>query len=443
MSLNFYRFYIYPDQDADSFEPFALKLKEEGFSYYSQFIPWEENKKGKYFYFMKIPKVQILCLRADLPHSSEKEIIDLLYNIEDIEKRAEAGFFNLLGKIEVFSSIEKDETEITKHIKNIVSFNEQKTIELKLKHGRGRRLDWLWPEDKAFYVFSFKPEVHEAQYFVEFDLPCIEASLLRLDRINSYYREQKRLILKEKEGLDQRLSRILHSNTVSASTHAQQMEEFENQLHTLASSFGIIAGDYSIILEGASRIRQMTNYSRYLMDKQKEIEVDDTLYEKIFDYYFTKLKDMENLAEGLRISRENYQAAINVIRSKLDILISHENINTQNQIKNIMELNTSIQKQGLIFQFAAGLVEFIVLAYYSHSLWKALAYNAYHMVPGWLQFIITCIFSGTTVYLTHLIAEYIQGEKHHRRRIILLSIFLLLMLICIFTGSFILDNKVH
>lgn len=441
MSQNFYRFYIYPSHDAESFEPFAVKLKEADFSYYNSFVPWEESEEGKFFYFKKIPKILIMCIRIDCKKGSGIEAVSLL---NQLEKETNVNWSNLLGKVEIFSSTEDDLEEILKNINTITPIKQKQLVELKIRHGRSARLEWLWPEEKSHYAFSVNPPTQETQYFLEFELPCIEASLLRLDKINSYYREQKRLLLKEKEGLDQRLSRILHSNTVSSANQADKIEELENQLQSLVASFGVIAGDYSIILEGVNRIQQMMNYSRYLLDKQKEIEVDDILYEKIFDYYFNKLKDMENLAEGLRISRENYQAAINVIRSRLDILISHENINTQNQIKNIMELNTSIQKQGLIFQFAAGLVEFVVLAYYSHSLWKALAYNAYHVVPGWLQFIITCIFSGTTVYLTHIIAEYIQGEKHHRRRIIWLALFLLLLLAFIFTGSFIIDNiKIH
>lgn len=433
----FYRFYIYPAQDNEILEPFAIKLKEKGFVYYNDLIPWPSNGQGKYFYFKKIPKTGIMVLRMDV----EDQLADAISWVDRLEETADVEWFNLLGKVDIIAGLNHEHQETLEKIKEIKPVDKKQMVELELKYGKGLRLEWLWPEDKASYLFNFPHFSQEAQYFIEFELPCIEASLLKLDKINSYYREQKRIILKEKEALDQRLSRILHSSTVFSKQSAEQMEELENQLQSLSMSFGLIASNYSIILEGIDRIQQLINYSRYLIDKQKIIQINDKLYEKIFDYYFTKLKDLENLASSLRISRENYQSAISVIRSKLDIIISHESINTQNQIKNIMELNTSIQKQGLIFQFAAGLVEFIILSYYSHSLWKSLAYSAYHIVPGWLQFAITCIFSGITVYLTHLIAEYMQGEKHHRTRIIIFAFILLTLLIFIFASSFILDNS--
>jgi hypothetical protein len=41
-----------------------------------------------------------------------------------------------------------------------------------------------------------------------------------------------------------------------------------------------------------------------------------------------------------------------------------------------------MQKQGLVYQYAAGLIEFIVLALYSHTLWSHLQHAAYTVIPS-------------------------------------------------------------
>ena len=95
-----------------------------------------------------------------------------------------------------------------------------------------------------------------------------------------------------------------------------------------------------------------------------------------------------------------------------------------------------MQKQSLVFQYAAGLIEFIVLAYYSHSLWKNLAYQAYNMIPASIQFMVVLLFSGHAVYCTHLLAEYIQGEHEVKNKvaIALLLMALLLGVIIVYTA---------
>ncbi|MBO8159248.1 hypothetical protein [Thermosyntropha sp.] len=427
MEMTFYRYYIHPSQDADSGELLAKSFVAEGFKHYTEIKSWSKgNHSEKFFYFKKIPKIEILCLRLDFDANFTSQILQYL---NDCEKKAEIDTTFLLGKIDVWAGykmpLEETVNFAAKHY-DLLSF---KPVEIKIEKSTAARLNWLWPNEKAIYAASIDPQDENAQYFLEFELPCIEASLLKLDNITKYYKEKLPLITKKKNEMDQRLARIINSSFSSIKNQQELIKELENQLENLSSLYSIIASDYSIVLEGIDKISQALKYSQNLLyNKQKNSIFGKQLYEKIFNYYIYKLEDMKNIEKNLRISRENYQAAIDVLRSRLDILISHENIETQQQIKEIMEVNISLQKQGLVFQFAAGLVEFIVLAYYSHSLWKALSPAAYHMVEGWIQFIIVCLFSGCTVYLTHLIAEYIQGEKHFLKRIITLTILLFILL---------------
>ena len=108
-----------------------------------------------------------------------------------------------------------------------------------------------------------------------------------------------------------------------------------------------------------------------------------------------------------------------------------------------MVLNTFMQKQSLTFQFASGLIEFIVLAYYGHSLWKNLAHAAYENIPALIQFIFVLLFAGGTVYCTHLWAEYLQGEHHVKKQLIATTLILLIFFTVILVASVLYSGGIH
>ena len=207
----------------------------------------------------------------------------------------------------------------------------------------------------------------------------------------------------------------------------------------------MIAGDYALLSQDCKKIDSLINDLNRQFRIQPGLKLDDDFRDNIIQPYHRRLQEMRDTLDELRISRENHQAAIEVVRSKVDILNSRANIATQEQIKDLMELNTQMQKQSLVFQYAAGLIEFIVLAYYSHSLWSHLAHNAYAAIPGWIQFVVVMVFSGSTVYCTHLLAEYMQGEHHVRRKLLYSALFLLAIFVFVLLGTLLLGakNPVH
>lgn len=266
-------------------------------------------------------------------------------------------------------------------------------------------------------------------------LPLIEAGYLELRMISRLLRERSRMVEQELRDLDQQLSRILHTHLVTEQKESKQAEELEEQIQALSSAYGMLATDMNLINEGRRRLQRKWERFQTRLGRERALVIDDDQLGILGQPFLDTLDNLNELSQTLITTRDSHQAAINVVRSRIDIMNSRTNIATQEKIRELMELNTAIQKQGLAFQLAAGLIEFIVLAYYSHSLWKNLVHNAYNNIPAVYQLIAVLLFSSLTTYLTHLLAEYVQGHTQLRKRIILTGLPLLLLLLIIVLAS--------
>jgi len=218
-------------------------------------------------------------------------------------------------------------------------------------------------------------------------------------------------------------------------TSLEVTEELEHEIDGLSTAYGMLAGDYNLILDGIKRLEaQLTALERQFRH-EPGLEMPSALLDQLTLPYQERLESLRNTQVELKMVQENYHAAIEVVQSKINIMNSRTNIATQEEIRGLLEVNTSMQKQSLVFQYAAGLIEFIVLAYYSHTLWSHLVHAAYVAIPPWIQFVVLMLFSGNTVLVTHLIAEYMQGEKHVRGRLIRAAITLTLIFALVVAAS--------
>jgi len=306
-----------------------------------------------------------------------------------------------------------------------------------IDQGNLGRLGRLWPNDQAFYCCGLKTANKLNQAFLLRGLPLIEAALLRLKAVNSFLRDQKNTITKEKDHLDSELSGILHSHLVSEKGSRSEAQELEVKIEELSIAYGKLAGDYGTVLSGTNRVSTMIDAFNKQLKSEKGLKISAELQEDIMSPYQNRLNELQALGNELKISRENHQAAIEVVRSKIEIMNARSNIATQEEIRALMELNITMQKQSLIFQYAAGLIEFIVLAYYSHTLWSHLAHAAFVAIPSGFQFLVVLLFSGNTVYCTHLLAEYLQGDHHVKKYLMLAGLSLSIIFVIILAASII------
>ncbi|HCF50422.1 MAG TPA: hypothetical protein DER60_09075, partial [Syntrophomonas sp.] len=233
----------------------------------------------------------------------------------------------------------------------------------------------------------------------------------------------------------------LHANLVSDQGEHKETEELSAQLNRLTTSYAKIAGSRHLIAKGKANLQAVLNQWTRQLRQESALDFDQARLNTWMENYHERLDQLTQAEANLQVSQEDYQAAIEVVRSRIDMMNSRSNLATQAQIRELMEHNTEMQKQSLVFQYAAGLIEFIVLAYYSHSLWKNLSHEGYLMVPASIQFIVVLLFSGNAVYCTHLLAEYMQGEHEVKSKMVISLISLAVLLVTIIAGTIFLSSQ--
>lgn len=429
MPFSLYRYYYFLEDDLPGVEKLNGILTGNGFS------PGAAGfKPGKWH--NRLLCSNMIVLVAAISDGTEWEAARHL--LEECENQAGAAT-DLLARVTVLydssGAIEGD----LESARKLYPYRE--ALPFDTRQGRLTRLDWKWPHGQACYLFNeAEPGAASAKFFTS-GLPLFEAALIRLNMVSQLYRDRYSTVEKERQEIDRRLSHILHTQLVSDQAPVKEAEELEAQIQELAASYGILAGDYSSLSEAGSKLQDLIKAVVQHVKTQPFLQLSPEFLNTILQPYQVRLKQLQKSQEDLRISRENHQAAIDVVRSRIDIMMSRENIETQERIKDLMEINTAVQKQSLVFQVAAGIIEFIVLAYYSHSLWKALAHNAYALIPPWLQFIAVLLFSYNTVLVTHMLAEYRQGDHHVKGKLLAYGISLFLIIAVIIIASVLMEAK--
>ena len=371
-------------------------------------------------------KVLVLYCRAET-----KSWQEIRQEITGWEKEAAVIKEDLLGLVQVL--IANEESWASAQEELIQPFSTP-PLSFELMGGEAKRC--IEARGKITYVARLAQfEQRHAKYFGE-HLPLTELTMIRLQMIAQLMRDRNQVITKERIELDNRLKNFLHQDLVTEdSKQASVIDEYEKHLNLISSGYGKIVNNFSLVQDGYQRLTVLMEELQRQLALEPSWVINDETLQLLLLPFNRRLAELDQTLDDLRLSRESHQAAIEVIRSRIDLLMSKENIETQTQIRGIMETNTAIQRQSLTFQFAAGLIEFIVLAYYSHSLWKNLAPEAYHAIASWVQLLFVLAFSGNAVYLTHLIAEYVQGETHVKKRLVIFLLLMVITILAVLIGS--------
>ncbi len=430
-----FRYYFYLSEDTDKLQQVRDRFNSAGFQYLAPettIRDQDEIPEGNFCCDLEQEKSRILVIQMV---GKGLSILESLGRLAELE----TSFLNqddLLGQTTVLLSTVLTWPDLIDNIKSLSN----RRVEYHIPLQAGQMARFVPASHHVYYACQLETYDRSARRLIEFGLPLIEARYIETRMISNLMRDRSSLIEQERAELDRKLSRILHSHLVSAQSGLKQVEELEEQIQELSLAYGMIAGNIGIVGEGRHRLEGSLKSFMSLLRTEPALKLDQDTADIISRPLLNRLESMADLNEMLKNSRDSHQAAIDVVRSRIDIMNSRANISTQEKIRNLMELNTSMQKQSLAFQFAAGLIEFIVLAYYSHSLWKNLAYNAYSNIPPLVQLIMVILFSGLTTYLTHIVAEYVQGDTHLKKKILLAGIPLLLVLLVIFIGTILLGG---
>lgn len=424
---------VYLEDEGDRINELCRTLEADGWQNYNGYV-YENSAAGSppFFYNLQTANIMILVL-----HQSVDDWQAGMDKVKDYEQRTGLKPQDLLETCNILLAVGEEWKNMMDSCQQIVPASE--TLDLGLREGGLTR----FMGNARVYLAGLPAYNPRYVKFLAQKLPLIESALIRLQMVSSLMRDRNVTVTRERADIDHRLSNVLHSNLVLEQGKLKAVEDLETQIQALSSAYGILAGDFSLLAEGNNRLNTAIQKLRHMLLNEPVLDIGPEALHELIMPYEQRLQEVQASLDELRLSRENHQAAIDVVRSKVDIMMSRTNIETQQQIKDLMVLNTSMQKQSLTFQFAAGLIEFIVLAYYGHSLWKNLAHAAYESIPTSIQLVFVLLFSGGTVYCTHLWAEFLQGEHHVKKKVIATTAILLILFTVILIASVLSPAGVH
>ncbi len=437
MKLTLLRYYFFLNEDSDKAEKMINVLKSHNFDLPDTKSKNLPNDLSHMVCSFVESNIYVLVVALSVPSATWDENLLIL---SDYENQANLDNSSFLSTTTVLLG----ETVAWEQLLDYATGNLLKItpIETEIVSGKIARFGSKWFNNQAFYIISLAAINPDNIRFMLHFLPRFEANLYRLAQITQLYKDRNSTIIAELDNASSELSQILHSQLRNGERDKTELiDELEIQIKNLSTNYAILATDYNILAKDNQSLEILLTKVEQSLSNNGIIPDEKPFLGSVLLTAKSRLKDIESSLERVKIARENHQAAIEVVRSKIDIILSRENISTQGSIKSLLEINTAMQKQSLIFQVAAGIIEFIVLAYYSHSLWKNIAHISDY-IPAWIQFVFTMLFSASIVKCTHLMAEYMQGDHHVRKQLYVYVIIFIVILLVILFGSTYIGNMI-
>ncbi|MEQ8200523.1 MAG: hypothetical protein ABRQ24_03755 [Syntrophomonadaceae bacterium] len=289
-------------------------------------------------------------------------------------------------------------------------------------------------DTEAVYVYRTGEKAVTVPLLVR-RLPNLHAQMIYLSELNTVLRDRNHAICLEKDDLSKELIRILHTRLVMNQPSTDVNQALESEIGDLATAFAKLVADKKLAGDGVKRLDLMLQGAEKQFLNEPAMQLEPEQVREIMSAYYNQMADLQELQEELKSVEENYRQAIAVVQGKIQVINSRTNLETQEQIRELLHVNLEMQKKSLVYQFAAGLIEFIILAYYSLSIWTNVSPVAAAVIPGWVKLVFVFLFSGTTVSATHYMSEYLQGETHVRRKLIMAGILLVIILSVILLGT--------
>ncbi len=354
-----------------------------------------------------------------------------LSHLQDLEKQSGMCSEDLLGTLTLLATGDGDAELLLQRALPLLPCRE---VEIPSGDAPLFKLPINRKDTEAVYVYRAGEDRPAAPLLVH-RLPNLHARMIYLSELNGLLWDRDNTICLEKDTLGKDLIRILHTQLVMNQPSVDVNQALESNIKELATAFAKLVADETLVSDGIRRMDTMLEGVQRRFLNEPALQLEPEQVREMLSAYYKRREDLEELRDELNLVEKNYHEAIAVVQGRIQVMNSRTNLETQDQIRELLNVNLEMQKKSMVYQFAAGLIEFIVLAYYSLSIWTNVAPVAAAVIPGWVKLIFVFLFSGTTVVVTHFLSEYLQGETHVRRNLIIFGLILTAILITIFLGT--------
>ncbi|MHB8858495.1 MAG: hypothetical protein ACYC6Z_03285 [Thermoleophilia bacterium] len=271
--------------------------------------------------------------------------------------------------------------------------------------------------------------------FIDNVFPLMDSLIKKLIRTASYFEQQRQTIASERSEVDRDVGSLLHRQVVGGAAAASAAggvsapgapedsgaASLEGQINALSRMFGMLATDSLLIRQSsesmAGDIKLLQGeFARLGNAGGNEPGGNNAGANEISGHYLGRfnadLAEAKAEAKKLEFARQNAQAAIEVVRTQVEILRAGEEAVIQQQSQEILSRSLVLQKERLALQVAAGFIEFVLVFYYVLKSWEGIAgTETFDHVSRLARFVVVGAFSGSAAIGTHYLAQVLQRDS--------------------------------
>lgn len=362
--------------------------------------------------------VELIYHRQSAPGLKQRwqKVLDL---IEADRSRLLAGEVTIFGETTVMVTEEASRVEIAQAITGLMQAEQliTGTINPILAGGTKPLLVNLISNDKGrdFYALS-APEL-QANFSEIF--PQVDSLIKKLKRSSAYFEEQRNAIIGERTEIDRQVGSLLHRQVVTGGGELMA-EQLEEQIARLSKMYGMLATDSLLVRQAADRLERDLNQLKRAFDifftKADGEDAEGGEGEGMRHYYLNlfggELVATHTELKDLNFSRENAQAAIEVVRTQVELLRAGEEAAIQGQTKELLSRSLLLQQERLALQVAAGFVEFVLVFYYVLKSWEGIAgQSQVEHIPPLVRLVVIGSMAASAAVGTHFLARSLHQRS--------------------------------
>ncbi len=243
-------------------------------------------------------------------------------------------------------------------------------------------------------------------------LPEVDAALKKLARVTAHFEQERLTIASERSVVDRQVGAVLHQQLITE-TGTPGTGRLEEQIASLSRMFGVLGTDSLLVRRAEDQLHRSLKTLDDSLDQliAKGPGARDEISKHYHSIYAVELEAVRDNLADLAFSRQSAQAAIEVVRTQVELLRAGEEAAIQSQTKELLSRSLLLQQERLALQVAAGFVEFVLVFYYVLKSWEGIVgQNAVEHIQPVLRLIVVAAMSAGAALGTHFLARALHRD---------------------------------
>lgn len=366
-----------------------------------------EDDREVSFYFSVIGELSLLGIVWQSDDLSEQILDDEILELEETRKAVQSVAGNFLGETTVYAG--KQRFDLNDFLQK-KSDTTRILSGLLMNSGRLTFANADITDTRHFYGYDIADNRQSVEFLTK-DLPHLDLLLHKLKKEVQYFEEQRRAFEEQKTQVDKEINRSLHKKNLIDQNSENYKNELEKEIGKLAELYGKLSNAIYITTSSKTTVerdlRKIRNLDVRISAGNRQSEFSNYC-ERLFEEHLELLADEQR---SLHLSLESAGAAIDLVQTKVELFRGNEAMALQTQTKELLNQNVKIQNELLSLQLAAGVIEFVLIFYYSLKSWDGiLTYKLTDLIHPLVKLGTVSTFSLSLVVFTHFVANKIRKK---------------------------------